>query len=751
MLMLLFLICVSVIHASEYIAGTSGPLTWYDLTLHGALEDSRDARMMVQRTGDSITVAAFYDCGPTDPELTHGPWEVLGTPLTVESNRIHGTIGVWQDRITYPMDIDFTITGETIDGTYKLHRSQAVSLKTNTYARGDDYANSMTGSVRTESEVESANSIRPEGRRNSWLGAYQCFSAVDFGDVQIVDRLDEARLVWRSEFVPAPEHGSCRYGMTLNEAPAGGGASPLLFSGRIYQYYSRPAGDSWLGCYYEKFYGDGHGDWSADTLLKMTRKIGYSENDLLKIYGASADEYGMCIDAATGRTLWRVKFPDEGYTLNQHKGALTNNTGCIGGGKWYIFGALGIIRAVDLETGQVEWTRNLPKYYDTMLKNKQKALDEGKMDGGGRGNCNFINYIGGIVVGPTELGESGITGLDAETGDVLWTIEDRVLGGKSGALKWTHQDKEYIVTANGAGEIYCFNPEDGSQKWMQSGSADNSFQAVLEGDYLVVANTSTDGTDRNTPVTYGNMACYKLSPDGAALHWELQGDLGCPGNAAAAVLYNGHAYIRPPNKILIVELNSGDIKANVSFDDANWQEHHSFTMEGRYFAHPETQHKKSYIDLYDADPSNFVQMGQTWWPVHFNTTTYQTPLSNPAADGRLFMRGHDGVYCYDLRKPSTVSVAPGRKLQTSPKTSLPTFKLLKGKNGITAELAMHRKARVSLQLYDSRGRSRGVIYNGTVETGLHGVLVADRLAAGFYLVQGTVDGRAVTRRITLQR
>ncbi len=747
----LLLFCLFSIDAAEYIPGPEGTLVWYDLILEGALEDNRNGRMMVQRVDDSITLAVFRDCGTPTPELTHGPWEVFGTPLKAEGSRVHGTIKVWEDQIAYPMDIDFTVSGKAINGTYVLVRSKGVSLKTKTYADGEDYTGSVTGSVRTESEVKRANSIRGEALWNSWLGAYQCFSAIDFGDVQIVDRLDEAQLIWRSEFVPSTEHGSCRYGVTLNEAPAGGGASPLLHDGRIYQFYSRPAGDSWLGCYHTKLFTDGHGNWTADTLLKTTQKIGYSVSDLLKIYAASADEYGMCIDAATGRTLWRVKFPDEGYTLNQHKGALTNNTGCIGDGNWYIFGALGIVRAVDLGTGQVKWTQNLPRYYETMMRNKQKALDEGKMEGGGRGNCNFINYIGGVVVGPTELGESGISGLDAETGEILWTVEDRVMGGKSGALKWTHQGNEYIVTANGAGEIYCFDPKDGSRKWMQTGAADNSFQAVLDGDYLVVANTATDGTDRKTHTTFGNMACYKLALEGAALHWELQGDLGCPGNSAAAVIYNGHAYMRPPDRLLVVELGSGDIKANVTFSDANWQEQHSFTMEGRYFPHPETQHKKSYLDMYEADPEQFVQMGDTWWPPHFNTTTYQTPLSNPAGDGRLFMRGHDGIYCYDLRKPGTVSIAPRSKSFAATKEiPIQSITLLKREIGITVGFGLHRGARVSLALYDCSGRCRGIIYNGKAEAGMHRIPITGCRGAGLYIVRGTVGGHTVSRKVTLQ-
>jgi hypothetical protein len=36
-----------------------------------------------------------------------------------------------------------------------------------------------------------------------------------------------------------------------------------------------------------------------------------------------------------------------------------------------------------------------------------------------------------------------------------------------------------------------------------------------------------------------------------------------------------------------------------------------------------------------------------------HTTSYHHPLYYPMADGRLFVRGGDGIYCWDLRKPVT--------------------------------------------------------------------------------------------------
>lgn len=41
-----------------------------------------------------------------------------------------------------------------------------------------------------------------------------------------------------------------------------------------------------------------------------------------------------------------------------------------------------------------------------------------------------------------------------------------------------------------------------------------------------------------------------------------------------------------------------------------------------------------------------------WLPTNTSTTAYNSqPVVYPIVDGRLFVRGGDGLYCYDLRKP----------------------------------------------------------------------------------------------------
>ena len=69
---------------------------------------------------------------------------------------------------------------------------------------------------------------------------------------------------------------------------------------------------------------------------------------------------------------------------------------------------------------------------------------------------------------------------------------------------------------------------------------------------------------------------------------------------------------------------------------------------------PEGQHGKHGFVLFDADPKKLTLLGdkeRKWAPPHATTTAYgRQPIVNPIVDGRMFFRGGNGIYCYDLRK-----------------------------------------------------------------------------------------------------
>jgi HEAT repeat protein len=80
-------------------------------------------------------------------------------------------------------------------------------------------------------------------------------------------------------------------------------------------------------------------------------------------------------------------------------------------------------------------------------------------------------------------------------------------------------------------------------------------------------------------------------------------------------------------------------------------------VENLVFVSTDGSHGHNTFGVYGATPETFKLLG-SWSPPHHHTNSYHCKcMVFPAVEGRLFMRGFDGIYCYDLRKsPSRVKV-----------------------------------------------------------------------------------------------
>ena len=108
--------------------------------------------------------------------------------------------------------------------------------------------------------------------------------------------------------------------------------------------------------------------WPAE--LKQVWKINVGFGDATpalsgkKIYLAvrqNADEVILCLDAATGKELWRSAYPAPAVTgpASSHPGQ--RSTPAISDGKIVTFGVSGILTCLDASTGKVLWKKENPE------------------------------------------------------------------------------------------------------------------------------------------------------------------------------------------------------------------------------------------------------------------------------------------------------------------------------------------------------------------------------------------------------
>jgi hypothetical protein len=149
------------------------------------------------------------------------------------------------------------------------------------------------------------------------------------------------------------------------------------------------------------------------------------------------------------------------------------------------------------------------------------------------------------------------------------------------------------------------------------------------------------------------LGCYRISNEGARHLWTLDRDKYpyTPSHAPVAAA-DGHAFFRlkKPDGLAVVEIASGKVVAQVlqtlgASGYVQW-------TDGFVMLQSDASHGPTPLNWYDVSvPSKTKQLGQTWPTLHRTTASYYPVLvSHAVADGRLFIRGARGIFCYDLRR-----------------------------------------------------------------------------------------------------
>ena len=514
----------------------------------------------------------------------------------------------------------------------------------------------VKGKVLTEAQLARTNAAPGGLGWPCWLGPSQNFSATPTKSA-MVDDLSRARMVWVSDYIGPTELGSMRHGLCVGNWPAAGGASPVVADGKVFIYHFRPSGKD-----YHKDHVDRclkHPEFGPRYRRNM-RDIGWGMQRVINNWRIRADDIVTCIDAATGRTLWRTRWPEQGINLMEHKGGMTNHTPCAVDGRLHVMTVAGLLITLDARTGRELWRAEIPGFRAVIKGGKFRA---------GRNFARGVNWAGPAAVVPDNMGpaDAGLVGFDRVTGKRLWHVKGRLIGNCQTPVRWRHQDRDYLIAAGASGTLVCIDPTSGRVLWKKQNLGHNQYQSVLDGDLLLV-NLMTREQMRKQMETmiaslkhlayggrqsaYGQLGCLKLSPGGAELIWKLPPDYGFPYSKHAAVIHRGRAYVRGglvTTGFYVVALATG----KVLFEDPkdkNCTEAHAFAMNGRLFAEPDSQHGSTRWRYFDISGKQPEVLTPSFSPPHHQVTSYQTPQSHALVDGRIFIRGKDGVYCYDLRR-----------------------------------------------------------------------------------------------------
>jgi outer membrane protein assembly factor BamB len=306
----------------------------------------------------------------------------------------------------------------------------------------------------------------------------------------------------------------------------------------------------------------------------------------------------FCLDAGDGGTIWRSRLPDP---APEETGS---STPCVSGGRLYVVGSAGSIYCLDADTGEPIWTHQLSR------KGSERI-------------SSSVAVVEGVAIVLADV----LTGLDAHTGDLLWT-QPTVAGHESSPAVWKTDQRDFVL-CNSKLETHCVDPANGEVLWSVPGGGLSTPVVAQEygGDFLV-----NMGASRKN-----GLSAYRLTPQGPQRLWTLRAF----DRAASPVVFDGHVYAIAGGsnghraRVLCVHLDTGK---------PTWEETIEFAevsspivADGKLFAICGTL-----LWLVQATPERYTILGQ-----HDPRITLCT--SPALQDGKLYLRQADAVVCFDLR------------------------------------------------------------------------------------------------------
>jgi outer membrane protein assembly factor BamB len=229
--------------------------------------------------------------------------------------------------------------------------------------------------------------------------------------------------------------------------------------------------------------------WPKQLAPKWKVKIGSSDatpalvgDKLYVVARQDADEVILCLETATGKTLWQDKYPagaNVGGPASGHPGP--RSSPAVAGGKVVTMGVGGVVSCLDAATGKVVWRKETAKDFPGGLPRFFAACSPLIVDGlcivqvGGQGKGTVVAYdlAGGEVKWKADTdgttysspvlmtvegvkqvvsqNEKSLVGLAASDGKVLWQTATPIQGRAYNAATPVVDGQTVIYTGGGKG------------------------------------------------------------------------------------------------------------------------------------------------------------------------------------------------------------------------------------------------------------------------------------------------------------
>ncbi len=437
------------------------------------------------------------------------------------------------------------------------------------------------------------------------------------GDRPMVDHLDDARLVWVGEEIIGGGRGAvlsrggfAMYPYAWQTIGYGGFAGVTVADGKVFQYLVHPDEEMVTG--------------SEKIASNVYVQLGADPRTMANEHGMMRDTV-LCLDARTGRTLWRFKSDRTFGKVRSGKGGI-GMTACYHRGKVYARGQGGLY-CLDADTGEMLWHK------------RGDRLGEAKVGYGPTGGWSHDEspvMIGGVLVMGHGKDES-LAGIDPADGSLRWTHAN-IKGQNAVPTKVELDGREYIVVGGKeSAKLSLIDPADGRILWRSDLLGPNHGSLCVWGD--VVCGNAAD----RKKVKVGRAAAVRISAGGPRKLWASQ-QAGYPGSRAVPVVHRGRLLIDTREGFYDLDALTGRLRGQLPhIYKMTWGSHNwtwTVAANGRALT--------SGVLMFNAGENGLERM-----PGRLSLDLaggYTCPIKPALVDGRLFVRLSDKLVCYDLRR-----------------------------------------------------------------------------------------------------
>lgn len=544
------------------------------------------------------------------------PTTMLNAEVTLEGDRLHGSLLIDPNLRGYPeewghkeraFDFDLRIEDGNLTGTYQTRFDRTFST-----------AGGVNGRQVDRVELRAANPA-PAVDWPTWHGPNHSLSAA-LTDTPLIDDFSQARMLWKSERTPPSRsqierYGTSNMGRNMRGGPGGGGGSPVVYDGKVYFHYYEPSGE-------------------VSTAKSVAQERGRQFEESWKIL---ADDVVVCIDLETGATLWKHRFEQTGLNLYGSWKDAPGSSASVGEGKVFVAGSGGKLWGMDASTGEILWESTMPGFYDGRQRVREESLREISRPDAGGFHAGTRIVVDGLLVGSNFGGN--LVAVDTVTGEMRWQVEGVIASQNTPSL-WTGHSEPVVIVHDGQ-TLSAVTVAQGELLWRKPvARIPRAYPVPVEGNLLTAIVDAENGEDYH-------LAGFRITAEGLERLWTLEKKQDKTGRRLL-MIHQGYSYTfgqegTEHDHFYRVNLETGKY---TRLADRGSIGSMSFAVGvGDRVMFDRNNYR--WIEASD----DFRRTSDVWdIPIITSRGYHSTQLNDAIVDGRLIVRGGDGLYAFDLRR-----------------------------------------------------------------------------------------------------